>query len=149
MSIRPPAPNRCRRPSPTGRGDTSGPRWSARKPRASRRRSAARPSRREVTALLYEMRLYQCGMGRMQDVSDRLRDFVPRRSGSTAFGSVRAMVRDDRSFPFTSGCWRGRNPDVRAKAFGDLWADPDFQTLRTRTNGAREMVLRYDIYLMH
>jgi hypothetical protein len=101
--------------------------------------------------LLYEMRLYQCGMGRMQDVSDRLRDFVPAAFRKHGFPvpSAQWFATAGPKLPLYVWMLAWPNSDVRAKAFGDLWADPDFQTLRTRTNGAREMVLRYDIYLMH
>ena len=82
--------------------------------------------------------------------SDRLRNFVPAafRKHGFRFRPRNGSRLRGRSFPYVwMLAWP--NSDVRAKAFGDLWADPDFQTLRTRTNGAREMVLRYDIYLMH
>jgi hypothetical protein len=100
--------------------------------------------------LLFELRMYHCGLGRVQDVANRLRDFMPpefRKHGvPPPLGQWEA----------TSGprlpiyVWMLAWPDLetRNRAFAALWANPDWQALRARTNGAREMVTRYDILLM-
>lgn len=101
--------------------------------------------------MLYELRLYQAGLGRLDDVAARMRDLVP-----AAFRK--------HGFPVPLGQWYASagpklplyawmlvwpNSDVRAKAFASLYGDPEWQAIRTRTNGSREMVLKYDIYFMH
>lgn len=100
--------------------------------------------------MLYELRLYQVGLGRLDDVAARMRDLVP-----AAF--------EKHGFPVPLGQWiasagpklplylwllQWPDSDVRAKAFASLYADPAWQDIRARTNGPRETVLKYDIYFM-
>jgi NIPSNAP len=101
--------------------------------------------------MLYELRLYQCGMGRAQDVSTRLRDLVPAEFKKHGFPvpSAQWFATAGPKLPLYIWMLAWPNSEVRAKAFGALWSDPHWQKLRAETNGEREMVLKYDIYLMH
>lgn len=101
--------------------------------------------------MLYELRLYQCGMGRAQDVANRLRDLVPPEFRKHGFPVPTAQwfATSGPKLPTYAWMLAWPNSDARAKAFGELWADPDWQEIRGRTNGASEMVERYDILLMH
>ena len=48
------------------------------------------------------------------------------------------------------GCWQWPDSETFVRtAFASLYGDPAWQEIRTRTNGPREMVLKYDIYFMH
>ena len=101
--------------------------------------------------MLYELRLYHCGLGRSQDVSNRLRDLVPPEFRKHGFPvpSAQWFASSGPRLPIYAWMLAWRNSDERARAFGDLWGDPTWQRIRAETSGAREMVLKYDIYLMH
>jgi hypothetical protein len=101
--------------------------------------------------VLYELRLYQCGPGREQDVSDRLRVLVPPEFRKHGFPVPLAQwfATAGPKLPIYAWMLEWPNSDERARAFGDLWADPAWQRIRSETSGDREMVLRYDILLMH
>ena len=101
--------------------------------------------------MLYELRLYHAGLGRIGEVAARMRDLVP-------------APFKKHGFPVPLGQWIGSsgpklplymwmlawpNSETRATAFASLYGDPEWQQIRTRTNGPREMVLKYDIYFMH
>ena len=58
------------------------------------------------------------------------------------------MVRERRR-PYAHVCLDAGLAEVRAKAFASLYGDPEWMEIRRKTNGSREMVLKYDIYLMH
>jgi hypothetical protein len=105
---------------------------------------------RDIYVVLYELRLYQCGMGRAQDVSNRLRDLVPPEFRKHGFPVPTAQwfATSGPKLPIYAWMLAWPDSEARAKAFGDLWADPDWQEIRSRTNGASEMVERYDILLM-
>jgi hypothetical protein len=104
-----------------------------------------------VLPLLYELRMYQCGPGRAQDVSDRLRAIVPPEFRKHGFPVPLAQwfATAGPKLPIYAWMLEWPNSDERARAFGDLWADPAWQRIRKKTSGDREMVLRYDILLMH
>jgi hypothetical protein len=101
--------------------------------------------------VLYELRLYQCGMGRAQDVSNRLRDLVPPefRKHGLPVPSAQWFATSGPKLPVYAWMLAWPNSEVRAQAFGDLWADPAYQEIRAQTNGDSEMVEKYDIFLMH
>lgn len=100
--------------------------------------------------MLYELRLYHAVPGRLDDVAARMRDDIP-------------ALFDTHGFPRPGGGWTvssGRGmpmyvyllkwPDtaVRAKAFASLYTDAAWAKLRDRTNGPREMVLKYEVLFM-
>lgn len=100
--------------------------------------------------MLYELRMYQCAMGRVQDVADRLRDLMPAQFRKHGLPPPLGQWEATSGPRLPVYAWMLAWPDLetRNRAFGALWADPGWQALRDRTNGAREMVTRYNILLM-
>lgn len=101
--------------------------------------------------MLYELRMYRAGPGRVQDVADRMRDLVPAYFAKHGFPVPYAEWIVSAGAGMPRYVWLLSWPDsaVRAKAFAGLYGDPGWAALRRQTNGPREMVLKYDIYLMH
>jgi hypothetical protein len=100
--------------------------------------------------MLFEVRMYHAAQGRMGDIVDRMRDELP------------AMLRKH-NFPWPVGQWvcvaGARMPlyvwmlhwddlDHRARCFGALYGDPEWDKIRIRTNGSRDTVVEQRIVFM-
>jgi hypothetical protein len=95
--------------------------------------------------------MYRAGPGRVGDIANRMRDLVPAAFRKHGFPVPMAEWVVSAGSHMPMYVWMLAWPDsaVRAKAFTSLYGDPEWTEIRKRTNGPREMVLKYDIYLMH
>ncbi|MCC7327164.1 MAG: NIPSNAP family protein [Burkholderiales bacterium] len=97
--------------------------------------------------MFYELRIYTPAAGRLDDLVKRVgSDMVPffeRHGFAPRLGQWTAVAGET----MAAFVWLLRWPsmDQRAAAFADLGADAEWQALRVRTNGAGEMVKRYDL----
>jgi hypothetical protein len=101
--------------------------------------------------MLYELRMYRTAPGRVHDVANRMRDLVPPLFRKHGFPVPHAEWIVSAGAHMPMYVWLLSWPDStqRAQAFSSLYADQEWAELRRQTNGPREMVLKYDIYLMH
>ncbi len=100
--------------------------------------------------MLYELRMYHAGPGRLDDIATRMRDQVPALFAKHNFVAPLGQWRAVAGAKLPMYVWILAWPDseYRAQAFASLYGDPDWQQLRVKTNGSREMVLAYDIAMM-
>ena len=100
--------------------------------------------------MLFEVRMYHAAQGRMGDIVNRMQIELP------------AMLKKHK-FPWPVGQWvcvaGARMPlyvwmlhwddlDHRARCFGALYGDPEWDKIRIRTNGTRDTVVEQRIVFM-
>lgn len=97
--------------------------------------------------MFHELRIYHPAPGRLPDLVERIGTVMPPFFERHGFAPRLGQWTGVAGAPMPVFAWLLQWPDLerRAKAFAALGADEEWNAIRLRTNGAGEMVRRYDL----
>jgi hypothetical protein len=99
--------------------------------------------------MLYEFRQYVIERGRMNDNHDRMANYnieLFRKNGVNAVGRWTTIAGP--RMPLFCYLMQWQDSAERERCWGSFYADPEWATVRAKTNAGNEMVERNDLFLM-
>jgi len=99
--------------------------------------------------MIYELRLYYLGTGRLNDAHDRMRIHLPHllaKHGIPVIGRWGGIAGP--SLPLFVYLMEWESFEAREAGWGSFYVDPEWPKIRSQTNAGSEMVERYDLLFM-